>query len=391
MLDILCVKIYLSVMTKSVKWLLALTFVGVVASIFYFVGLDRLVEEGEERIDGARVTAILEIRPADVIRSCVEATYEYSADWDFAARMDEALYDISALSVVDEAIDKFLSRCSYEDLQTVFGTADCGRIKSDIKKRLDLHTDQVCIALEPRFDQCGLRHHIQRIDGTNRICVGILGVDDPERAKRLLCSDGNVEFWAVGSSYDAATVCAAIAEYHMFDGIEFEFVGQGYCVGVADKSDIETINDILKDPKNKALLPARTKLAWENKSVDGKTYGDYRLVVLSGSTPLMNGSGITDARAGADAYDQFTVSIKMDDTASYLWANITANNVGKQIAIVMDDVVYSAPVVNQRIEDGNSSISGDFTRQEAEDLAGVLWYGRLPVDPTIVTLEVSER
>ena len=105
----------------------------------------------------------------------------------------------------------------------------------------------------------------------------------------------------------------------------------------------------------------------------------------------MNGSGITDARAGVDAYDQFTVSIKMDDTASYLWANITANNVGKQIAIVMDDVVYSAPVVKQRIEDGNSSISGVFTRQEAEDLAGVLWHGRLPVDPTIVTLEVSER
>ena len=107
----------------------------------------------------------------------------------------------------------------------------------------------------------------------------------------------------------------------------------------------------------------------------------------------MNGSGITDASAqsSGDRGGKFEVSMSMDSDATDLWADITAKNIGNQIAIVMDDVMYSAPVVIQRIEDGNSSISGVFTRQEAEDLAGVLWYGRLPVDPTIVTLEVSER
>jgi SecD/SecF fusion protein len=171
----------------------------------------------------------------------------------------------------------------------------------------------------------------------------------------------------------------------MFDGIEFEFVGQGYCVGVADKSDIETINDILKDPKNKALLPARTKLAWENKSVYGTARGDYRLVVLK--EKLMDGAGITNAEAHSGG---FGVSMTMDSEHTAKWADITAKNIGNQIAIVMDDVVYSAPVVQGRIE-GASSITGNFTVQESEDLAGVLWHGRLPVDPTIVTLEVSER
>jgi SecD/SecF fusion protein len=171
-------------------------------------------------------------------------------------------------------------------------------------------------------------------------------------------------------------------------------VGDGYCVGIADKSDIERISEILKDPKNEALLPARTKLAWENKSVDGKTYGDYRLVVLSGSTPLMDGSGVTDAKAQSGDPSQgggFEVSMTMDSKHTKMWANITANNVGKQIAIVMDDVVYSAPVVNQRITGGESVISGNFSMQEAEDLASILRLAHLPFSPAVVSLEVRER
>ena len=178
----------------------------------------------------------------------------------------------------------------------------------------------------------------------------------------------------------------------MLGDIRFEMGDRGYCVGIADKSDIERINDLLKEPANKALLPAYTKLAWENKSIDGTTNGEYRLVVLSGNAPLMDGSGIIDAKAQSvdPAWGGgFEVSITMDGPSAKKWANVTANNVGRHIAIVMDDVVYSAPVVRCRI-DGASSISGSFSVQEAEDLANVLKSGCLPCAITFVSYDVSE-
>jgi SecD/SecF fusion protein len=108
----------------------------------------------------------------------------------------------------------------------------------------------------------------------------------------------------------------------------------------------------------------------------------------------MNGSGITDAKAQSGDPSQgggFEVSMTMDSKHTKMWANITANNVGKLIAIVMDDVVYSVPYVIDRISGGESSITGGFTVQEAEDLANILRFGYLPFSPAVVSLEVRER
>lgn len=365
------------------KLVAAISIVICVGVGVYFFGLKSGSKEKESV--GIDTELILEVRYADVIRLYVEDAYEYNTDLDFTNRMDRALYDISMVSDRDIAIDKFLSDCSNNDLYAIFGTASREEIKADLVQRVESSIYGVLRSLECRIDALGVvQPNIQRIAGTNRISIELPGIKEPERVRKVLLSSALVEFWSVGTPYDAAAVRAAIAQNNMLEGIEFKYDGGGYCVGVADKSCIEPINDILKDPANKALLPACTKLAWENKSVYGTASGDYRLVVLK--EKLMDGAGITNAEAHSGG---FGVSMTMDSEHTAKWADITAQNIGNQIAIVMDDVVYSAPVVQGRIE-GASSITGVFTVQESEDLANVLNAPPLPVSPLILSFKVIE-
>ena len=337
------------------------------------------------------MNVMLEVKPADIVRVDVEKCPQYTTDKVFAERIEKILHASSKQKEVEKAINVLVGEFSDEDLEIVFGSTNRGSIKKNIEERVNNSTDGVLKSLERRIDALGVvQPNIQRVLGSNRISIELPGIKEPERVKKILASSALLEFWSVGGASEASKAYAAIAQNNMLGDIRFEMGDGGYCVGIADKSDIERINDLLKEPTNKALLPARTKLAWENKSVDGKTYGDYRLVVLVGNGPLMDGSGIVDAKAQSGDPAQgggFEVSMTMDGPSTKKWANITANNVGKQIAIVMDDVVYSAPVVRGRI-DGTSSISGSFSVQEAEDLANVLKAGKAPARATIVYSEV---
>ena len=372
------------------KLVAAISIVVCVGVGVYFFG----VKSDSKREKSVRndMGLMLEVRYADVIRLYVEDAYEYNTDLDFTNRMDRALYDISMVSDRDIAIDEFLSDCSDNDLYAIFGTASREKIKADLVQCVENSIYGVLRSLEPRIYILGIaKPNIQRIAGTNRIFIELPGIKEPERVKKILSSSALLEFWAVGAPYDAEAVRAAIAQNNMLEGIEFKYDGVGCCVGVADKSCIEPINDILKDPANKAKLPTGVKLAWENKSIDGKTYGDYRLVVLKGTAPLMDGLGVVDAEVlsiDPSWGGGFEVSMTMDAEYTARWAAITASYVGQQIAIVMDDVVYSAPIVQGRIDGGVSSITGDFTVQEAEDLANVLKAGKAPARATIVYSEV---
>ena len=378
-----------NVMFKLVACIAVVILVGAGVYIFGFKVNDKSSEPKYS------VSAVVRLKPADVIRASVERCRMYESDPYFAQRMDDALYRLSTVWDCDEAIDEFLAYCANDDLDHIFGMEDREIVKNYIKNSYDQYSDSSFCVIDDRLEMLGItRKDISKFvveDGS--ICVKFRCDVDPERVRKVLSSSALVEFWSVGRAYEASAVYAAIAQNNMLGDIRFEMGDGPYCVGIADQSDIERINDLLKDPANKALLPARTKLAWENKSVDGTTSGDYRLVVLVGNAPLMDGSGIVDAKAQSVDPAQgggFEVSVTMDSPNTKKWANVTANNVGKQIAIVMDDVVYSAPVVRGRI-DGTSSISGSFSVQEAEDLANVLKSGCLPCELTFVSYDVSER
>ncbi len=166
-------------------------------------------------------------------------------------------------------------------------------------------------------------------------------------------------------------------------------------VGIATKADMKYINEKLA--ANKAMFPRDLKFAWTVKPEtftleNGEKVEMYELVALKMSRDnkcALGGEVITDARQDYGQNNQVEVTIQMNSEGANKWKNLTRDNVGKQIAIVLDDFVYSYPVVNGEIPNGRSSISGGgMTVEEAQDLANILKAGKLPAPARILEEQV---
>ncbi|MDB5274545.1 MAG: secDF [Chitinophagaceae bacterium] len=159
---------------------------------------------------------------------------------------------------------------------------------------------------------------------------------------------------------------------------------------VYDLKDTAKINRILNLPKAKALLPTDLVFLWDRKA---KKDGTIELVPIKkgrgGKAPL-SGDAITDARDGASSDGRgYEISMQMNAAGARIWKKLTADAVKdprnkRRIAIVLDNVVYSAPTVQNEIPNGSSSISGDFTADEAKDISNILKAGKLPAPVRIV-------
>jgi SecD/SecF fusion protein len=160
-----------------------------------------------------------------------------------------------------------------------------------------------------------------------------------------------------------------------------------------DLKDTSTINQILKREDIKALFPRNIFARWDVKA-DNQTVPGAELLQLNFLTanrsgkPLLSGEVINDARLASDEFGRPAVSMTMNASGSKVWAKVTAAASSKsprgRIAIVLDNYVYTAPSVNGEIPNGNSQISGNFTSEEAKDLANVLKAGSLPAPTRIV-------
>ncbi|MEM9325259.1 MAG: protein translocase subunit SecDF [Bacteroidota bacterium] len=160
---------------------------------------------------------------------------------------------------------------------------------------------------------------------------------------------------------------------------------------VYDQKDTAKINRILQRPEVQDLIPPTLRFLWDVKPKDvGDVLSEEKPLELyaikqsrTGRAPL-TGEVITDARYQLDERSQPGVSMQMNATGAKIWRRLTAANIQRQIAIVLDDYVYSAPNVIDEIPNGSSSISGNFTVDEAKDLANILKAGALPAPTTIV-------
>ncbi len=168
----------------------------------------------------------------------------------------------------------------------------------------------------------------------------------------------------------------------------------GPVVGYAHYRDTAQINSYLKLPQVQQLMPRDLRLLWHVKAVPwDKTNSIYELIAIKvtsrdGKAPL-DGGAITDARDDFNSTGgEAEVSMSMNAEGAKIWARLTADNVGRSIAIVLDDYVYSYPRVNQEIRGGRSSITGGFTINEAKDLANVLKSGKLPAPAKIIQEEI---
>jgi len=163
----------------------------------------------------------------------------------------------------------------------------------------------------------------------------------------------------------------------------------GPMVGMASLKDTAKVNAYLLRPEVKSILPGNLKLLWAVKP-EQKTPEQLTLYAIKGSGQdngaVLTGDVITDATANFDEKNQPVVGMQMNSEGAHQWKKITAKAAQNRdaIAIVLDNVVYSAPSVNGEIPNGSSSISGSFTVEDTKDLANVLKAGRLPTTAKIV-------
>ncbi|WP_161888966.1 protein translocase subunit SecDF [Pontibacter russatus] len=156
----------------------------------------------------------------------------------------------------------------------------------------------------------------------------------------------------------------------------------------ANVRDTARINDIFDRPEVRAIFPPNMKFLWGVESVTGENNQEfvefYAIKKGRGGKAPLTGDVINDARQDFDQLGRPEISMTMNPTGAKKWAKLTGDNVGRQVAIVLDNYVYSAPVVQGEITGGSSSISGNFTVEEAQDLANILKAGKMPAPTTIV-------
>lgn len=191
---------------------------------------------------------------------------------------------------------------------------------------------------------------------------------------------------------DTAVNQNLIKDYPLFSVLQPRYSREnqplrGAAVGISHFKDTAQVNTYFNLPQIKELLPRNMRLLWTVKAIDeGGNY--FELVAIKVTSrdgrPALEGDVITSAR---DEYSQMSgrseVSMSMNPEGAKIWARLTRDNVDRCIAIVLDNYVYSYPTVNQEIKGGRSSISGNFTVEEAQDLANILKSGKMPAPARI--------
>lgn len=162
-------------------------------------------------------------------------------------------------------------------------------------------------------------------------------------------------------------------------------------IGYAVNIDTAKVNYYLSIPEVRNKFPKDVKFMWGSKAI-GEKNNIYELYAIkkrpNTDKPFIDGGAVETAKADNDQFGNIVISMKMTREGANKWKRMTGSNVGKNIAIVVDDIVYSAPNVNEEISGGSSSISGQFTQQEATDLANILKIGKLPASANIVEEEM---
>lgn len=270
--------------------------------------------------------------------------------------------------------------------------------------------------LRTRIDRFGVvSPNIQKLQSTGRILLELPGVKEPERVRKLLQGTANLEFYqtynyseiandlrnlsiataggvqkaaadtAVADTAKAAEAAPAkkpaaqkartLDQMLMTGG---QLNPSSPVVGVCEVTDTAEVNEILRSPAAAQNLPTDLKLRWTVKAIDqgGRMFELIALRTVQ-NKPVLTGDVITDASSQFDNLQGQVVSMTMNDEGSRAWSRITGQNLGRSVAIVLDDQVYSFPNVNSQIDGGRSQITGNFTVEEANDLANVLESGKM--------------
>lgn len=382
---------------------------------------------------GMHVT--LEVSPVEIVKGLSGN----SKDATFNASLDLATE--AAKTTNEKFVNLFYTawqqNAGNRKLSEIFATAaNRGRISlessdADILAIIDTEVENAIERsfniLRTRVDRFGTSQpNIQRIQGSGRIQIELPGVSNAERVRNLLQGVAKLQFWEVaeineflaelesvnsllvaeaqaakgtaGDTTEAEEGTATDLEKQLAEGTDSEDLSsqvsplfsllksnQGL---VYEVRDTVAINRILAREDVKSLLPRNVKFLW---AVKPQVMDNMELLELFGikynrasdQAPL-EGDVITDARQTLDQTSRPAVSMQMNADGARRWRKITSESIGRRIAVVLDDYVYTAPVVQSEIPSGQSEITGNFTLEEAKDLANILKSGSLPAPTKIV-------
>ncbi|GLB53555.1 protein translocase subunit SecDF [Neptunitalea chrysea] len=313
-------------------------------------------------------------------------------------------------------------------------------VMSAIRKKVDESITSAFQVLRQRIDKFGVTQpNIQRLGTSGRILVELPGVQDVDRAKRLLQSTAQLEFWETYMNTDVLNYFSQLnnelkakveAEEKAHEEVDttktsgdefeelladsetdslnqakavnplFEVMGvpnpnsgqKTAIVGYTTEKDVEKVNEYLNTIEAKRLLPAsldNVKFVWDKVDEDTGVVNLYAIKGNRDNVPPVSGDVIVDAEDTFDQAGNPMVSIVMNGIGSRAWESLTGKSAtnGTCIAIILDNTVYSAPSAKQAITGGRTTITGQFTIEETKDLANVLRAGKLPAKADIIQFE----
>ncbi|GIM49608.1 protein translocase subunit SecDF [Capnocytophaga stomatis] len=327
--------------------------------------------------------------------------------------------------------DVFANKTLSEEINFQMSNSE---VRPIIKRKVDESITSAFEVLRKRIDKFGVSQpNIQRLGSSGRILIELPGAKDVTRIKSLLQSTAQLEFWETFKNIDVLPYISAVNEHFkstmkpqeavnesttsaidslltdikkdsteqakqvnpLFDLLKPVPTYEGSPVLFAvSLKDTAKVNSYLKSADAKRLLPANlqfAKFVWGKLSKDSDLVEMYALKGNRDNVAALTGNVITDAAQSFDVRNQPAVSMQMDGKGARIWESLTDKAFKEQgnIAIVLDDIVYSAPgVTNGAISGGRSEITGTFTLNEAIDLANVLRAGKLPAGADIVQSEV---
>ena len=324
-------------------------------------------------------------------------------------------------------------------------------IISVLKEEVNAAVSNSFNVLRTRIDRFGVAQpNIQELAGKQgRIMVELPGIKEPERVRKLLQGSANLEFWETyktaeiqdvlnridsrlalkyadenpeeakddAASEEAAQSAEKDLAGQLLEGADAEsdqaiaaqrealrksnplfarlmpypYQGGEWVAGIAHYSDTAEINRMLASPEAKAILPRDVVFMWGVKPfMDTEQYFELYNIKSDNKNgqPDLTGDVVTESKADFDQHGRPCVSMTMNTEGARRWANITKQNVGRGIAIVLDGYVYSAPNVNGEIPNGRSEITGNFTVEDTQDLANVLKSGKMPAPAKIVQEDI---
>ena len=390
---------------------------------------------------------VLEVAPADILKGMAGGNAR-SVTFQNALKKAGEDKSASNKTFIDRFAAAYKAEAPNTSLASVFATsANRGKISSNssdgdvikmLNTEIDGSIDRAFQITQARIDKFGVTNpNIQRLPGQNRVLVELPGVDNPERVRRLLSGAAKLEFAEVYLTNEVAPALDGLGKYlTQQDAIQKATAKPGATTAPADttkktaleglaaqleqkgdttKSDSSALaaqsaaltslfvpmpqglgvylkdtaraSEILRRPEVRSLFPADLVFMWDRKGSEGTNNQlilPLYFIKKANGVAAMEGDVIVDATHDYDERGRPEVTMRMNGEGARKWRSLTARSINRPVAIIIDNLVYTAPTVQGEIPNGNSSITGNFTVEETKDMSNVLKAGKLPAPTHIV-------